>query len=143
MRLFRNIYIIDLRETNLILENLDVNSLEQVYNLEIEAFQLSSLGFFNEVVAKFEKPDTQKHLLLKIELPKKSYYLQLIPIAFFLVIGLAIMLYGEYKSSQVSAYIVYIIPIIIVIMGFIYQQEFLKKSKNYLNEITRTFANKE
>lgn len=141
MRLFSKTYIINLEENNLDLESLNIDSLEQVNNLKTFPFVITSLGFFNQVVAKFEKHDSNK-IALKIELPKSKYYLQLVAVAFLPIIGIALFFSEEYNTSPfLKNIIICSIPICITIMGYSYQKEFLKESEDYFNEVTNKMLN--
>lgn len=134
-RLFSKEYIIKLEETNLDFEYLEIENIEEIYDLEMEAFSISSLGYFNQVIAKFEKTDSNHKVLLKLELPKRSLYLQIIPICFFLLLGVFIIISGEYKEKKSSEYFTYSIPLIIIFMGYTYQKDFLKESEIFLKDI--------
>ena len=118
MRLFKKEFIIDLKKTDLNLKYLDVNGIQELFNFEFKVF------------VEFEELQDDS-MLMRIELPKALFYMQLLVVVFFLVF---IVIYETNIFKIISLIIVQVM--VFLLAGFISQIEFIKKVTIFFNKIT-------
>jgi len=134
-RLFYSQQKIILENKHLNLDLLNVSHKEELFREHKDIFQIKSLVLFNDVSAIIKKGKTENEMILTIELPRRSYYLQFLPFIFLLMLLLFIYINDETERNPNSIYIIAMTPILIFVMFFSYQREFNRKRHQFIADI--------